>query len=459
MASRTLIEPALGPGAPHPAERLAPAELHELQSALLSRQLAYVGQRSDFYQRKLREAGYPDLGVREVDDLGRLPFTSKDEIRESLGRRGPLGEHLAADPADVIQFHCSSGTTGRPSYVGLTAADLADWSEIQRRCLVGAGIRPGDRVLQGFGMSRGWVGGLPIVQGLQAAGAGVIPAGAEAGTNWILRVIKDLSPNAIACTPNFAVHLGEQAEEALGIAASELPVRKIAVGGEPGGGVPSLRDRADALWNAEMREMMGGGDICPVMWADCEERDGMHFMAPDLILFEIVSLEDQQPLPIEEGVVGELVYTHLKREATPLLRFRHADIVRVVSTHCQCGRTTPKIRCFGRADDMFIVKGVNVYPSAIQEIVVGMRPATTGGMVVVKETPEYAISGPLRIRVERSEDTAGDELRQLLEGRMREQLRCRVEVEILEPGTLPKPGRAKVSLIEKRYEEPQKEAP
>ena len=443
-----------GPAHAHAIESAPAAQTRELQAQLLRRQLAYLVERSPFHRRKLEEAGRPDLSFETLDDLSTLPFTVKDEVRQSLDRHRPLGEHLAADENDIVQFHCSSGTTGRPSYVGLTANDLADWVEIQRRCLWGAGIRPGDRVLQAFGMSRGWVGGLPIVQALQALGAGVIPAGAEPGSGWLLSVIRDLRPNAMTATPNFAVHLAEQAEELLGMKARDLSIRKIAVGGEPGGGVPSIRDRADLLWGAEMREMMGGGDISPVCWGDCEDRTGMHFMAPDSILFEIVSLDDQRPLPIEAGTVGELVYTHLKRQATPALRFRHGDIVTVTGTSCRCGRTTPKIRCFGRTDDLFIVKGVNVYPSAIQDVIVGMRPATTGAVTIVKETPEYAIAGPLRIRVERGEQVTPEQREQLtasIEGRIHELLQCRVTVELLEPGTLPRPGREKVALVEKTY--------
>ena len=438
----------------HPIESTPEAEIRARQAELLRGQLAYLAEHSPFHRRKLEEAGRPDLSFKTLNDLATLPFTVKDDVRQSLGRHAPLGEHLAAAEGDVVQFHCSSGTTGRPSYVGLTSADLADWVEIQRRCLWGAGIRPGDRVLQAFGMSRGWVGGLPIVQALQALGAGVIPAGAEPGTSWLLQIVRDLRPNAMTATPNFAVHLGEQAEELLGVPARELTIRKIAVGGEPGGGVPSIRDRADQLWRAEMREMMGGGDISPVCWGDCEERSGMHFMAPDSILFEIISLEDQRPLPIEEGAVGELVYTHLKRQATPALRFRHGDIVKVTGTSCRCGRTTPKIRCLGRTDDLFIVKGVNVYPSAIQDLIVGMWPATTGALTIVKETPDYAIAGPLRIRVEHGEQVTADQRPQLIaaiERRVHELLQCRVTVELIAPGTLPRPGREKVALVEKAY--------
>src|SRR5439155_5573919 len=181
----------------HQIEAAPPDVVRRLQARLLKRQLEYLAEKSPFYARKLAESGRPDLSFESLDDLTRLPFTVKDEIRRSLASRTPLGDHLAADEGDLVQFHCSSGTTGRPSYVGLTSADVADWVEVQRRCMWGAGIRPGDRVLQAFGMSRGWVGGVPVVQALQALGASVIPAGAEPGTSWLLQGARDVQPNAM----------------------------------------------------------------------------------------------------------------------------------------------------------------------------------------------------------------------------------------------------------------------
>lgn len=436
----------------HPIEAASRAQLRQLQDALLRRQLRYLWERSPFYRQKLSAAGVTPDAVGGVADLAMLPFTTKDEIRVSLERRRPLGDHLAADPGDLVQFHASSGTTGRPSYVALTVADLADWIEVIRRSYWTVGFRPRDRVLQALGMSRSWVGGLPMVQGLAALEVSVIPAGAEPGARWLLNVIRDLEPNGLVATPSFTAHLGEQSEEVLRLAARDLSVRRIYVGGEPGGGMPSFRAHVEKLWGAELREVMGGTDLCPVLWAECEDRTGMHFQAADSVFVEIVSVEDQTPLPIEEGTVGELVYTHLKREATPVLRFRHADIVEVTGTDCPCGRTSPKIRCFGRADDMIIVRGVNVYPTAIQDIVLNMRPDTTGAMRVVKDSPLHASPGPLRVRVERGEEVRPEdepELARRVERAIHELCRARALVEIVPPGTFPKPGREKVSLVEK----------
>jgi phenylacetate-CoA ligase len=264
-------------------------------------------------------------------------------------------------------------------------------------------------------------------------------------------VLRDLQPSVLLATPSLAIYLGEQAESVVGSPARELTVRRIWTGGEPGGGIPATRARAEELWDAQMREVMGGTDISAVIWAECEQGTGMHFSAPESVYVEMLSLNDQSPVAMDEGAVGELVYTHLRREASPLLRLRHADIVEVVGMDCACGRTGPKIRCLGRTDDMFIVKGVNVYPTAIQDIVMGFRPRTTGAMRIVRTDDRYSIPGPLRVRVELSSAVAvADELD--LVARLAQEIldlcRCRATIDLVPPGTFPPPGREKVTLVE-----------
>jgi phenylacetate-CoA ligase len=435
-------------------EGLAPAEIRAIQNKRLASQWAYLWAKSPFYQQKLTAAGLGPNSVKSVEDLTAVPFTVKDDIRKSLAANPPLGNHLAADPADLVQFQASTGTTGRPSYVGLTARDRANWAEITRRTFWAHGFRPTDRVLQGLGMSRCWVGGVPVIQGLEALGAACIPAGAEPGTTWLLHTIADLSPTGLVATPNFAVYLGNQAPDVLGIDARDLPIERIYVGGEPGGGIPEFRRHAEALWGAEMREVMGGTDLSPVMWAECEDQSGMHFVAPELIYWEIID-DAGNPVEITTGATGELVYSHLDRAATPVLRFRHSDMIEVLDTECRCGRTGPKIRCYGRTDDLMIIKGVNFYPTALQDIVMGMRPATTGSVRILKHEPEYAWPGPLHVRVERGETRSPKrdaELRSMLTQAISDLCRVRARVEVVSFGTYPSPGREKVRLIEKMYE-------
>ena len=434
-------------------EGLAPAEIRAIQNERLATQLAYLWERSPFYQDKLRGAGLVPDSVRSVEDLTQVPFTLKEDIRKSIGASPPLGNHLAAEPSDVVQFHASTGTTGRPSYVGLTARDRANWAEITRRTFWAHGFRPGDRVLHGMGMSRCWVGGLPVVQGVEALGAAYIPAGAEPGTTWLLHAISDLNPTGLVATPNFAGYLGEQANDVLGVDARDLSIERIYVGGEPGGGIPELRRHAEALWGAEMREVMGGADLSPVLWSECEDQSGMHFVAHEFVYWELVD-DAGDPVETTPGATGELVYSHLDRAATPVLRFRHSDMVEVLDTECRCGRTSPKIRCYGRTDDLMIIKGVNFYPSALQDIVSGMRPATSGTVRILKHQPEYTWPGPLHIRIERGEESSvddDDELRSKLTRAISDMCRINATVEVVSFGTYPPPGREKVQLIEKVY--------
>ncbi|MCQ3802769.1 MAG: AMP-binding protein [bacterium] len=435
-------------------EGLAAAEIRAIQNERLAKQLSYLWARSPFYQDKLSSAGLGPDSVRSVEDLTAVPFTIKDDIRKSLAASPPLGNHLAAQPSDIVQFQASTGTTGRPSYVGLTAHDRDNWAEITRRTFWAHGFRPGERVLQALGMSRCWVGGVPVIQGLEALGAACIPAGAEPGTTWLLHTIADLNPTGLVATPNFAVYLGNQAKEVLGVNAHQLPIERIYVGGEPGGGIPEFRRHAEALWGAQMREVMGGTDLSPVMWAECEDQSGMHFVAPELIYWEIVD-NAGDPVEITTGATGELVYSHLDRQATPVLRFRHSDMIEVLDTECRCGRTSPKIKCYGRTDDLMIIKGVNFYPTALQDIVMGMRPATSGSVRILKHQPEYTWPGPLHIRVERGEarsPEADGELASKLTQAISDLCRVRATVEVVSFGTYPSPGREKVRLIEKMYE-------
>ena len=202
-----------------------------------------------------------------------------------------------------------------------------------------------------------------------------------------------------------------------------------------------------------MREVMGGTDLAPVLWSECEDQSGMHFVAPEFVYWELVD-DEGEPVEIDGGATGELVYSHLDRKATPVLRFRHGDMVEVLDVECRCGRTSPKIRCYGRTDDLLIIKGVNFYPSALQDIVLGMRPATSGAVRIIKEQPEYAWPGPLKVRVERGPDRAPEldaELRNQLASRISDLCRVKADIEVVDFGTYPPPGREKVRLVEQAY--------
>jgi phenylacetate-CoA ligase len=444
---------AVAAALPHfsPVEAMAPEALRALQQARLGEQFEYLLAHSAFYRRKFGAAGLASGAVRTLDDLRLVPFTTKQELRDSLKAAPPFGEHLAAPMADVVQMQASSGTTGSPSYVALTRQDAAMWHESSARSLYACGIRPGDLVLHGFSLSKGFVGGLPIFQALQHLGAVDIPIGADGGVERLLAAAFDLAPDAIVGTPNFLLHLAEAAQSQLGRDVRDIGVRRLVVGGEPGGGIPALRRRIEDAWGATLCELMGGTDLAVIYWAECDEQDGMHMTAPDTIHAELIDPDSGETRPFTEGATGELVYTALQRQASPVFRFRSGDHVVVTGTTCACGRRQPKIRCFGRTDDMLIVRGVNLFPSAVQDLVEAMRPAVSGQVRLVADFDGHSTQENLKLLVERAEHEPPGlsltALKQDIESRTRGALAVKAEVLLAPHGSIEKPGATKLKLV------------
>jgi phenylacetate-CoA ligase len=283
---------------------------------------------------------------------------------------------------------------------------------------------------------------------IQHLDACVVPVGAEAGAHRLLTVLADLRPRTLVGTPSFVRYLGEQASSVLGVEAHELGVEAMVVGAEPGGGIPSVRAHLQELWGATCCEVLGTSDVAPLIWGECEDRSGMHFLARDHILPELVDPVSGERVKPAVGVSAELVYTALTREAAPLLRFRSGDRVEVLGVDCPCGRTSFKLRCTGRIDDMLIVRGVNVWPSAVQDVIVAQRPHTTGAMRILVDFEGHATNGNLRLQVERG-TAAGPDLVDVLARGIRSQLAFTPAIELVEPGTLETPGAAKLRLVER----------
>jgi phenylacetate-CoA ligase len=424
----------------------------ELESARLADQLAYVAGASDFYRRAWAEAGVDPSALRSVADLHRLPFTEKQQLRESLTEAPPLGRHLAADRSSLTQVQATSGTTGTPSFFGLTEHDLRVWGQIGARAFYASGFRPGDVVLHGWGLSKGFAGGVPAVRILQQLGCCVLPIGGEAGAERLLTIADLMQPRGFCTGPNFAIHAGQAAQEVLGRAASTLAIEHVVVGGEPGGGIPTVRDRIESLWGATCCEMLGNSDVAPIVFAECPERQGMHLCAQGLVHAELVDPESGAPVPWETGATGEVVLTALDRQASPLVRFRTRDHVEVLGTECPCGRTTPRIRCFGRTDDMLIVRGINVWPSAVRELVIGFQPLATGNVRIVADFPGHSTEKRLRVRVEHAAGLSAEQLIGLgedLTRRITQVLAFRPDLELVPPGVLPEAGVNKTMLVER----------
>ena len=413
-------------------------ELRKLQEQKLRKQIEYVYHHSPFYQKKFREANIRPEQIQTLDDLKRLPFTVKDELRASQLEHPPLGAHAAVPIEQTIRIHSSSGTTGRPTYVGVTRHDHNVWVEVMSRVFYANGIRPHSRVVFAMGLS--FFVGSAAKDGIENIGATFIPIGTGA-SDRVITSIRDLKGDVLFGTPSYAIYLANYVREKYGIEPRELGIKLISTGAEPGGSMPEIRSRIEQDWGCKVVEAMGNADMCPVIFGECGEQNGMHFLAPDYIICEIIDPDTGETLPLTENQTGELVYTAIDRECVPLLRFRTRDLVTVDVSPCSCGRHSFRLRCIGRTDDMLIVRGVNVFPSAIRDVVNGFYPRTTGEIQVVLKQDPPLVHPPLPIRVEYGPEVAAEELdslKQELERTLRDKLFFTGEVMLVPAGTLPR---------------------
>jgi phenylacetate-CoA ligase len=422
-----------------------------MQLAKLRQQLDYVQARSPFYRDKFRADGFKPARLTALGDLGHAPFTQKEELRESQIAHPPLGWHAAASLENVIRIHSSSGTTGRPSYVGITRADADMWTETVSRVYYCEGVRRSDVVIHGFGLGF-FVGGLPLKDAIENIGATFVPIGSGASERLVTSV-QDLGGTILTCTPSYASYLAEFIRGRYDIEPRELGLKRILLGAEPGGGIPVIRDRIADDFGAFVTESLGNADLIPTYSANCDELRGNHFLAPDFMILEVIDPDSGEVLDWEDGVEGELVATHIQRECVPLVRFRTRDRVVVETSPCRCGRTGPRLRCVGRTDDMLIVAGVNVWPSAIKDVVTSLYPRTTGALQILLEAPGPRVDPPLRLELEYGADVDDlPGLKQELETLLRDKLIFKAEIRLLPPDTLPR-FEMKTQLLRKLYEE------
>jgi phenylacetate-CoA ligase len=389
----------------------------------LQEQLAYLESSSDFYRERLQ-------GVRErvrtAADLSHLPFTTKEELREGQRRDPPFGPHLCAPRERLVRMHVTSGTTGEPVAVGFTQRDHEANSAVGGEAFRIAGVRPDDTIAHCLNYAL-YAGGIADHMALEASGATVVPVG-TGQSRRLLELIPQLGISAIFGTLSFPAYLAERARE-MGVEPRELGPRHIVTAGEPGAGLEALRSEIEAAWGATVADSFGMSDIWSTMAGACEQGEGLHLTVGEHAVLELIDPDSGAPLELEDGASGELVWTHLRREASPLLRYRSGDLGRVWTSPCECGRSSPRIRIDGRRDDMLRVQAVNVYPQAISEILAA-EPRLGRHCVVAEGDP---VTPPLRVYVEAPAevDLAG------LSERLHTGLRARFELTRLEPGSLP----------------------
>ena len=386
-------------------------------------QLDYLLDRSPFYREKL--AGHAAGGLV---DIAQLPLTEKGELRATATPDNPIGTHLCALPTEIVRIYSTSGTTGAPSYVPLTAADLDHWVTGSARSYAASGIAAGQRIVSTYNAG-------PFVAGAALAafdriGLTHIPVG-TGNTERLVRAVELLRPEAVVMTPSYAAYLAENFD------LRRSSVERVLVAGEPGGGEPAFRAKLEEGWCAKVTEAMGIGDIGVSLWGECEEQDGMHLGARGFVHAELIEPETGVAVELDDGATGELVLTHLQHRAAPLLRFRTRDHIEVRTSPCKCGRTSPRVRCIGRTDDMLIVRGVNVFPSAIREVVSAFAPDVSGQILVKPRAAGVKQQPPLPVSVELGRDSAADAaLAEAIRDRLREVLVVQTSVELLPWGSL-----------------------
>jgi phenylacetate-CoA ligase len=418
------------------AETRAPAAQFAHDRDAFRRQIEYLFANSAFHREKLRAAGFADAeAVGGIDDIAKLPFTEKDEIRASQAETPPLGSHCAAPADKIVRIYSTSGTTGDPCYMPLTANDLASWIEISSRSYTATGLRRGLKMVSSYNAG-------PFVAGAALdtfANIGVchIPVG-TGNTERLARALQLIRPEILVCTPSYAQYLGEWLRER-NINPRSLGLQRISVAGEPGGGETAFRATIEQGFGVKVCEAMGIGDVSISLWGECEHQQGMHFSGGGYVHVELIDPVTGDPRAMADGAEGELVYTALKREAAPVLRFRSRDHVVIWTEACACGRKTIRTRCIGRTDDMLIVRGVNLFPTAIRDVVAGFRPEVSGALLVKPASPGIRQEPPLPIDVELPTNTGQrPNLAAAIEAAIRAKLVVSTKVTLVPYGSIPR---------------------
>ncbi len=398
-----------------------------------------------YYKRSFDEAGVSPEDIKSLEDIRKFPFIDKQTERKTQGIGSMVGELCAVDEKDIIFISASSGSTGVPTVSPFNQKDFDEWMNIESRLMYQAGMRKNDRYMHGINFSL-FVGG-PCVLGAQRLGAMGIWSG-TLPSDRLLFIIQQFKPTFLQTTPSYALYLGETAKKK-GIDPKDLSVKRIIVAGEPGGSIPATRKAIENLWDAKLIEFYGLSDIFGACAGMCDEQDGLH-LAEDHILAETVDVKTGEVLP--DGETGELVFTSLRKHARPMIRFRTGDIGYIDKTPCKCGRTSARIHIVGRKDDMFIVSGVNIFPSDVETVLHELDGITSEYRIHVYERDYTARYG---VEVEKASPDADEEaLKKLVVGALKSRIGVKPDyIKILKDGELPRAEHKAKRLIDERGHE------
>jgi len=416
-------------------------EMTHLQSTRLVKQVNYVFHNVEYYRKKMQAAGLEPGDIRGIEDITKLPFTTKDDLRNTY----PCGL-FAVPRSEVVRIHASSGTTGKATVVGYTRRDIDVWSECVSRVLAMAGVGKNDTVQVSYGYGL-FTGGLGAHYGVENVGATVVPL-STGNTKKQLTMMKDLGVTSIMCTPSYLMYLTESIEEQ-GI-LDELQLKSAVCGAEPW--TEEMRNQIESRLHIKAHDIYGLSEIMgPGVAGDCVYHKGLH-INEDHFLPEIISADTLTP--IGEGEIGELVFTTLTKEALPLIRYRTKDLTSISYGKCECGRTTARLSRFvGRSDDMLIIRGVNVFPSQVEAALLEMGEVSPNYLMIVDRVNNL---DTLEVLVEVDEKFFSDEIKELenltkkITHVLQQALLIQPKVKLVEPKTLERSeGKAK-RVIDKR---------
>lgn len=409
-------------------ECMSREQMRELQGKRLQKLVTYVYHNVPFYRSRMQEMDLSPDDIRTIDDIVKLPFTTKQDLRDNY----PYGLQ-AAPPSEIVRVHASSGTTGNPTIVGYTRRDLSIWSEVMSRCLSAYGVTRDDTfsVSYGYGL---FTGGLGAHYGVENLGATVIPA-STGNTEKHVRLIRDLHITGIACTPSYALYLAEVVEK-MGIKKEELGLRIGAFGAEPW--TENMRQEIQERLGLKGYNIYGLSEIMgPGVSYECQEQHGSH-INEDHFFPEIIDPETLEPLPY--GKTGELVFTTLTKEGMPLLRYRTKDLTSLMDGECPCGRTNVRMTpIMGRSDDMLIIRGINVFPSQVESVILGMKEFEPQYLLVVDRVNNL---DTLQVQVEVRKDFFTDDmgamlnLKKTLSDKLKSVLSISADVKLMEPNSI-----------------------
>lgn len=417
-------------------------ELKQLQLQYLKEVTAWVYERVPAYKAKFDEKGVVPADIKSLDDVVKLPFTIKSDLRDNY----PFG-FLAVPMNEVFRIHASSGTTGKSTTTAFNSDDMQQWGECVARTIFAPGIRPGDMVQVAFGYGL-FTGGLGFQLGSEHLGCTVVPAGAGM-TERQITLMKDFEVDGIYCTPSYALTIAEKASE-MGVDLRKLPVKASVIGAEPF--TVAMRKEIEDRFGIKCGETYGLTELCgPGAGYACEAQEGIH-INEDHYIVEIVDTETLEP--VAEGEKGEVVLTSLQRRAMPMIRYRTRDISRFYKDKCTCGRTSIRIeKVYGRSDDMLIISGVNVFPSQVESLLLDIDEIAPLYVLVVSKKghlDKLGVQFELKPEIYGSGAEKLKEIAAKAKGHIHSNIGINVDVEIVEPGTIARSEGKAVRIIDQR---------